>query len=101
MKSDQPDLLSWRPATPQSALIIAFPLAKRHSKINRVAEMLSAKSGNNQAQATYWRRECTLLEKQMARAGLTPQVIDTQLRGFHAAVQSALYRRAYQGGGAA
>lgn len=100
MSPDQPDLLSWRPAPRPMAEIIPFPIARRVGKVRRVVDVLKAQT-TERAQASYWNRECTTLEKQLARAGLSPDAIKAELEAFYQAVQGELNRRAYEGGGAA
>ena len=78
-------------------MILPFPLSRRIAKVRRVAEVLARKVGN--ARGAYWRTEIDRIWEKLEAAGIGPEVIDEQVAGFRSAVQSEIYRRAYEGSG--
>lgn len=86
--------MAWLPAV--SALpgpvIIPFPLERRIGKVRRAAEVLSGKS--RRAADVYWRQLLFGMAREMGRAGLSREAIESQLRDFHSAVQAELSLRA-------
>ncbi len=99
MVGEQLDLLNWK----APAIVHAFPLSARHTKVKAVAETLARKHGK--AADTYWRQTVSTLGGQMVRAGVAQCEVEYHLRSFFDAVQSELNRMAFDGsrnnGGAA
>lgn len=70
--------------------VIPFPCSKRVGKIRRVAEVLSKKSDCPKDASIYWNRILSDLERQMAKAGVDPEQIATELQEFKTACRCAM-----------
>ena len=82
-------------SSPPRCRVVAFPLAKRVSKVRRVADLLERKHGRDAE--IYWKTTVRGLIDQLARAGIAGAEATEEVRSFHEAVQSELTRRAYRG----
>ncbi|MBO0905575.1 DUF6074 family protein [Jiella sonneratiae] len=85
-------LFDWSPPT---ADVIPFPAKARVGKIRRTAEMIDETT--TRGAEAYWRRTVSDLRRQMERACVPADRIETELRAFFDAVQTELTRRAYAG----
>lgn len=81
--------------------VIPFPTKQRIGKIRRAAEVLADRHGKGAEQ--YWRQVAGGMRSQMVAAGISPEMIDAQLRDFFDAVQHEMVRQSYgdRSGGAA
>jgi Family of unknown function (DUF6074) len=72
-----------------SPKVIPFPCSRRIGKVRRVAEVLSRKANCPKDATTYWKRIITDLERQMTKAGIDPDRIETELQQFRTACKCA------------
>lgn len=82
--ADKLPLFEWKP----TCKILVFPLALDRKRIDRTAEVISKKSGND-ADA-YWRRITSTLGNRLLSAGVHADEVKAQLSSFHDAVQNRL-----------
>lgn len=81
----QLDLLTWKP----TCTVVVFPLPRRRALVKTTAETLLSRHGN--AAVTYWRSVCRRLSEELARAGISLEARNIELRAFHDAVQGEMY----------
>ncbi|WP_336741351.1 DUF6074 family protein [Aureimonas altamirensis] len=85
----QPDLLDH---TASSTVVIPFPTSKRVGHIRRTAERICNSRTDREANFI-WKRAVQGMWRQMEKAGVPNDQIETELRIFHDCVQAEMIRQ--------